>query len=52
MTARDGERDCEVKELSKKAKRLVDTDNSVVIAGAVRGLKGNGKKYNNDEKII
>ena len=52
MTARDGERGCEVKELSKKAKRLVDMDNSVVIAGAVRVLKGNGKKYNSDEKII
>ena len=48
MTARDGERGCEVKELSKKAKRLVDMDNSVMIAGAVRGLKGNGKKYNKD----
>ena len=52
MTARDGERGCEVKELSKKAKRLVDMDNSVVIAGAVRGLRCNGKKYNRNEKII
>ena len=41
-----------VEESSKKAKRLMDMDNSVVISGAVRGLKGNGKKYNNDEKII
>ena len=41
-----------MKEWSRKEKGLMDMDNSVVIAGAVRGLKGNGKKYNNDEKII
>ena len=45
-TARDGERGRVIKELSKKAEGLMDTDNSVVIAGAIRGLKGNGKKYN------
>ena len=34
--------------LSKKEKGLMDMDNSVVIAqgGGVRGLNGNGKKYN------
>ena len=34
---------------SKKEKGLVDMDNSVVISGArggLRGLNGNGKKYN------
>ena len=35
---------------SKKEKGLWDMDNSVVIAGegGIRGLHGNGKKYNND----
>ena len=34
---------------SKKEKGLMDMDNSVVIAGVggdIRGLNGNGKKYN------
>ena len=38
--------------LSKKAKGLMDMDNGVLIAGAIRGLKGNGKKYNKSYKLI
>ena len=51
MTARDRGWFGEVEGLSKRAKALMDMDNSVVIAGAIRGLKGNGKKYNKDENI-
>ena len=36
-----------VEGLSKKEKRLMDMDNSVVIAGGGhRAISGNGKKYN------
>ena len=34
--------------MSRKEKGLMDVDNGVVIAGgkSIRGLNGNGKKYN------
>ena len=36
------------KDWAKKEKRCMDMDNGVVIAGGrgIRGLSGNGKKYN------
>ena len=40
-----------VEGVSKKEKALMDTDNSVVIAGGredTRGLNGNGRKYTKD----